>query len=97
MRGYRCTAEQAAEFAESMLQFNVEADAEMAAKGYRPGAGLPFEGMPAEMFPHDEDLDDPAWADEDDYPHYPAQLDGPDQSAHPDQSGHPGGPDWAAA
>ena len=45
MRGYRWTAEQAAELAESMLRFNRAADAEMAAKGYRPGAGLPFQGM----------------------------------------------------
>ena len=80
MSSYQWTAEEAADLAASMLQFNMDADAEMAARGYRPGAGLPFEGMPAEMFPHDPDLDDPRWADEED-------LAG--CSGHPDYSGPP--------
>ncbi|MET3768187.1 hypothetical protein ABIB15_000859, partial [Marisediminicola sp. UYEF4] len=98
MRGYRWTAEQAAELAESMLQFNMVADAEMVAKGYRPGAGLPFQGMPAEMFPHDPELDDPelddpAWMDEHDYPYYPHDPDYPAQlgeAGQPDHLDHPG-------
>lgn len=87
MRSYRWSAEEAAELAESMLQFNLEADAEMAARGYRPGSGLPFHGMPAEMFPHDPDLDDPCWVDEHDYPDYPGQL---DECGLNDGSGSPG-------
>ena len=75
MRSYRWSAEQAAELAESMLQFNMEADAEMAAQGYRPGAGLPFQGMSAEMFPHDPELDDPLWVDEHDYPDHRGRFD----------------------
>ncbi|MET3770056.1 hypothetical protein ABIB15_002760, partial [Marisediminicola sp. UYEF4] len=86
MRSYRWSAEQEAELAESMLQFNIEADREMAAKGYRPGGGLPFQGMPAEMFPHDPDLDDPLWVDEHDYPDHPGQLDEPGQPDQYDQS-----------
>ena len=81
MSGYRWTVEEAADLAASMLQFNIEADAEMAARGYRPGAGLAFEGMPAELFPHDPDLDDPRWADEDDVP------DVPDAAGRPDEAG----------
>ncbi|MET3769342.1 hypothetical protein ABIB15_002038 [Marisediminicola sp. UYEF4] len=87
MSGYRWTVEEAADLAASMLQFNIEADAEMAAQGYRPGAGLPFEGMPAELFPHDPDLDDPRWADEDDLPDHSGQ---PDYSGPPEEAGRPG-------
>jgi len=97
MRSYRWTAEQAAEIAESMLQFNLAADAEMAAKGYRPGAGLPFEGMPAEMFPHDPDLDDPLWVEEHDYPDHPVQPDAAGQPDDPVHTGHPGDPDRPGA
>ena len=77
MSSYRWTVEEATDLAASMLQFNIEADAEMAARGYRPGVGLPFEGMPAELFPHDLDLDDPRWVDEDDHPGDPGAPDYP--------------------